>query len=77
MPEKALLFLSLGVKFLCSQQYFSTGAIYRAAATKRGNGQMSINKGLHLVVKRRYEMLMKRTNAAKGNRWKGSRCVCV
>ena len=39
---------------------------------------MSINKGLHLVVKGRNEVSM-RTNAVKG-RWKGSiyvRCVCV
>lgn len=34
MPEKALLFLSVGVKFSCSQQYFSSGAIYLVASSR-------------------------------------------
>lgn len=37
---------------------------------------MSINKGLHLVVKGRYEMLM-RTNAVKGEQMERQRGVCV
>ena len=43
---------------------------------------MSINKGLHLVVKGRYEMLV-RTNAVKGEEVERQRlrevyvCVCV
>lgn len=52
--KSSSFFLSQYVKFLCLQQYFSSGAIYlEASFGGGGNGQMSINKGRHLVVKKR------------------------